>query len=322
MKKAIIFDTAVGSLNKGDEIIMMSAKSEIYEIIKNFFILIVPTHTPVFHWYQTISSNPKIRFMKEVDLKFVCGTNLLYTNMLRPWPNWNINLFNCKTLNESILLGVGCGINSNKINWYTRKLYNLVLSKQIIHSVRDDKTKNILEDIGFKAINTGCPTLWSLTTEFCNNIPKNKSTKVVFTLTDYSKDKITDQILINILKSNFKEIYFWPQGSGDYNYLKSFENIEDIIVIPPSVEEFSKILNQDIDYIGTRLHGGIFSMKHGRRSIIISVDHRAREMNKTYNLNCIERVDILNLSNLINSEFSTNIKLNEENINLWKNQFK
>lgn len=37
-------------------------------------------------------------------------------------------------------------------------------------------------------------------------------------------------------------------------------------------------------------------MKHKKRSIIITVDHRAREMNKSYNLNYTERKEIDKLS--------------------------
>jgi hypothetical protein len=321
MKKVIIFDTASASLNKGDDIIMESSKKELHEITYDSFVLSIPTHTPAFHWYQTTKKNPKVKFMNNVNLKFVCGSNLLYTNMLRPWPNWNINIFNSKPIKGSILLGVGCGVNSKTINFYTRKLYSSVLSKEYIHSVRDDKTKKILEEIGFKAINTGCPTLWSLSPEFCKEIPKGKTNSVVFTLTDYSRDTKSDQKLINILKDNYEKVYFWPQGSGDFEYFNTFDNITDIEVVPPTVEDFSHILSQDIDYIGTRLHGGIYGMKHKKRSIIITVDHRAREMNKTYNINCLEREEIDRLPELINTEFPTSVNLDYDSINRWKKQF-
>ncbi|MDK2901612.1 MAG: hypothetical protein PWR14_516 [Thermosediminibacterales bacterium] len=322
MKKIVIFDTSSASLNKGDEIIMECTKQELYDITKNSFVVNMPTHTPVFHWYQTAKVNSKVKLLKEADYKFVCGTNLLYTNMLRPWPNWNINIFNSKPIKDCILVGVGCGINSKNINFYTKKLYRSVLSHVYIHSVRDDKAKEILESMGFKAINTGCPTLWALTPELCRQIPTKKSDSVVFTLTDYCKDEKSDQKLINILKNNYEKIYFWPQGAGDFEYLSKFKNTEDIVIIPPTVEDFSKILNTNIDYIGTRLHAGIYAMRHKKRSIIIAVDYRAREMNKSYNLNCIERKKLNDLPNMINSEFITQVNLKRENIEFWLKQFK
>lgn len=322
MKKIVIFDTSGATLNKGDEIIMESAKMELHDITKDSFIITMPTHTPSFHWYQTVKMNSKVRVLNDASYKFVCGTNLLYTNMIRPWANWNINIFNSKPLKNSILVGVGCGVNSKSINFYTKKLYHSVLSHDYIHSVRDNRTKEMLEGMGFKAINTGCATLWSLTSKLCKEIPTKKSNSVVFTLTDYSKDEQSDQELINILNKNYERIYFWPQGSGDYNYFQRFKNIEGILIIPPNVNELSKILETDIDYIGTRLHGGIYAMKHKKRAIIIIVDHRAREMNKSYNLNCIERDRIEELSNKINSNFITQANINYDNINLWLEQFK
>jgi polysaccharide pyruvyl transferase WcaK-like protein len=321
MKKVVIFDTSVATLNKGDEIIMESAKKAIKEITKDSFVITLPTHTPVFNWYEPFRLNSRSRILKDIELKFVCGTNLLNTNMFRPRSSWNINIFTTKPIQNSILLGVGSGGNSKKINYYTRKLYNSVLSHDHIHSVRDNKTKNMLEEMGFRAINTGCPTLWSLTPEWCNEIRTVKSEKVVFTLTDYSRDMKNDQNLINILKKNYQKVYYWPQGTGDYDYFKQFENINGIEIVIPSVEEFSELLMTEIDYIGTRLHAGIFAMKHKKRSIIINIDHRARDMKESYNFNCLERENIDHLDHIINSEFVTNPSINFDSINNWLSQF-
>ncbi|MEH7356289.1 polysaccharide pyruvyl transferase family protein [Neobacillus drentensis] len=324
MKKVAILDTSVATFNKGDEIIMESARDVIKDITKGCFVVTLPTHTPAFHWYETITDlkfNNRSKEIHEIDLKFVCGTNLLSTNMFGPMTTWNINIFNKKPLQNSILLGVGCGVNSKKINYYTKKLYKSILSKDYMHSVRDERTRHMLEDMGFHAINTGCATLWSLTPEWCSQIESRKSDKVVFTLTDYKKDLKNDQKLINILKKNYKEVYFWPQGMEDYAYFTKFENINGIEIVTPSVEQFSELLNSDIDYIGTRLHAGIYAMKHKKRSIILIVDHRAREMNKSYNLNCLERDNIDDLHQMINSNFVTNPNINIEDIKKWKSQF-
>ncbi len=322
MKTVALFDTSVSTLNKGDEIIMESAKKELSKITKDKFVVTMPTHTPAFHWYQANNKNNKAKILNNIDYKFVCGTNLLYTNMVRPWANWNINIFNARPLKGSILLGVGSGINSKNINFYTKKLYQTVLSHEHIHSVRDDKTKEMLERLGFEAINTGCPTTWSLTDELCREIPSKKSNNVVFTLTDYSRDEVQDQKLIDILKRNYENVYYWPQGFYDYDYFNKFNNIDEIKIIPPSVSDFSNLLSgKNIDYVGTRLHAGIFSMKHKVRSIIITVDYRAREMNKSYNLNCIERESIDELSDLINADFETKVNVDYTKIEKWHNQF-
>ena len=51
----------------------------------------------------------------------------------------------------------------------------------------------------------------------------------------------------------------------------------------PTLEAFDNLLESeiDLDYIGTRLHAGIRAIQKKRRSIIIGVDNRALEMQKT-----------------------------------------
>ena len=73
--------------------------------------------------------------------------------------------------------------------------------------------------------------------------------------------------------------------------------------------------------MGTRLHAGIYAMQHKRRSIIINVDNRAKDMARTYGLHIIEREQIQDVPNYIKQEIETNIKLNVENIKKWKQQF-
>ena len=265
-----------------------------------------------------------MQYCNKSSLKFVTGTNLLAYNMLRPWPNFNVNLFNCKPYKNMIL--VGCGVTpnkSNKANLYTRFLYKKILSKDYVHSVRDDRTKKFVESLGFKAINTGCATMWGFSKNFCKQIPTKKSEDVIFTLTDYCKDEKRDQILIDILNRNYKNVYFWIQGSEDYNYLKTFNNIENIKVVGSSIKEFETLLKKEIDYVGTRLHAGIFSMQNKKRSIIIAVDNRAKDIKKSYNLNIIDREEIeKKLENKILSSFETKINIDIENINKWKAQFR
>ncbi len=63
-------------------------------------------------------------------------------------------------------------------------------------------------------------------------------------------------------------------------------------------------------------------MQKKRRTIIISIDNRAEEMAKDYNINIIKRDNISRLEELINSNIETKINLPIENINKWIQQFK
>ena len=78
----------------------------------------------------------------------------------------------------------------------------------------------------------------------------------------------------------------------------------------------------DIDYVGTRLHGGIEALNHGRRSLVLAVDNRATEIGKDTNLPVMDRKSAVELiEERINSSWATEIVLPNDNISLWKSQF-
>lgn len=325
MKRVVLFDPGIRSLNKGDEIIMASAEKELIDIglLDNSYTVKCATHAPAITFYQNTGLNPSMRFYDEADYKLICGSNLLWKNMLKPRPVFNVNLWNCRPHKGSILMGVGIGQAKEKTNWYTKKLYSKILSKEFVHSTRDQATADFLTKLGYKAIDTGCPTMWRFTPDFCADISSKKASKVVFTLTDYGKDKRYDQKLIDILKKEYKEVYFWVQGVFDYEYFQSFSNTEGIIIVNPNLETYSNVLSMDdIEYVGTRLHAGMYAMQHKKRTIILAIDNRVRDLGASYDLHTLERSDIDQLPEMINSEFTTNVNLKQKNIDLWLAQFK
>ncbi|MDX5476465.1 MAG: polysaccharide pyruvyl transferase family protein [Bacillaceae bacterium] len=319
MESVLILDTSVGSLNKGDDIIMKCVNMHLMDITKDKFVLTLPTHLQPFSSFQVFRNSNRIKVYNDATYKFVGGSNLLTMNMLTHFPQWNINLFNSSPLKGSVLFGVGAG-KGNKINRYTKMLYKKVLSSEHFHSVRDERTKKIMENIGLRAINTGCPTLWKLTPEHCKRIPTQKSSSVIFTLAHHSKSK-EDQQLIDILVKNYEKVYFWVQDASDLDYFNTLKNIDKVNVVPPTLDDFERVLNNDIDYVGVRLHGGIYAMRQLKRTIIISIDERAKGMSETYHLNTIERENIASLETIIQSKFETKINLDMESINKWKSQF-
>ena len=101
-----------------------------------------------------------------------------------------------------------------------------------------------------------------------------------------------------------------------------FSNTENIEIIPPNKDAYEHILNTvNLDYIGTRLHGGVYAMRHKKRAIIIAIDERAEEINKKNKLNCLLIDEMDKLEDMINSEFETKIVMPFEEINRWKAQF-
>ncbi len=323
MENILILDTSIATGNRGDDIIMECTHKELDFLLKDNYELRLPTHVSSFHWYQVVKKSRSLMRFVNCRLKFVGGSNILAKNMFTHYPQWNINWFNCNPIQGSILVGVGLGAGDGRSNWYTRHLYNRVLSHKYIHSVRDERTKCYLEDdLGLKAINTGCVTMWMLTPGFCKTIPKHKSEKVVFTLTKRVDYEEQGQFIIDTLNENYTEVFFWPQGIDDYDYFIKLNHIDNIKILQSNKEAYHTYLStNETDYVGTRLHGGIYAMRHGRRAIIIAIDERAREINKNNHLNCVDIKEIKQLPEFINSEFETKVEMDFDSINLWKSQF-
>lgn len=325
MEKILLLDTSIGTSNLGDYIIMECVRKELKFILETNFVYDIPTHLSAFNTFSVFRNSLTVQNYTNADLKFAGGSNLLVKDLKTHYPQWNIHPFNSKPLRGVILVGVGAGAG-DYTNKYTMNLYKKILNSNYAHSVRDERSKQYVESLGLKAINTGCVTMWMLTPEFCSTIPTKKANRCVFTLTgkgDNAKILEEDQLLLNILLRNYDEVNFWIQGDLDFNYLKRMKNIEKINIIHPSIEAYDSLLSEDdLDYVGTRLHGGVYAMRHRKRAIIIAIDERATEINRRNRLNCIAQKDIDNkLEKMIQSEFTTEVKMPYEAIEQWREQF-
>lgn len=321
-----IFDTAIGTSNIGDEIILNSCQEHIEFLLNKSFVMRFATHLSNFHCYQYMKNkNIKLQFADKCDYKFILGTNLLTNNMIKSRGQWFIDLFSKRIYKNSIMYGVGLTFYDRKpVDAYTKYIYNYILRKDIVHSVRDEESKIFIENLGYKALNTGCPTLWNLNQGHCMKIPSQKANNVIISLSGYKeqKDIEKDKKFLKIIKKNYKNIYFWVQTIVDKEYYENLEidlNVKYIF----GLKEFEILLkSQNLDYVGTRLHGGIFALQNNIRTIIISIDNRARGFKETNNIVCIERDNIEQLEEVINSKFFTCINIKEQEINDWISQFK
>ena len=323
MENIVLFDPSIRSLNKGDEIIMKSAEKQLEHLFKGRYVIHSATHAPVVTFYQNTRRNPRMRFYDEAKYKFLCGSSMIWKNLFKPRPTFNVNWFNSMPYQNSIMLGCGIGQVNSKTNYYTKVLYSKILSKDYIHSVRDERAAEFVRSLGYEAINTGCPTMWGFTPDFCHEIPTQKADKVIFTLTDYSKNPEKDQQLIDILKTNYNKVFFWIQGAFDKEYFDTLNNLSGIEIVDPTLEEYSSVLSLgNVDYVGTRLHAAMFALQHKVRTIILAIDNRTRAMNESYHLHVIERNEIKEtLENMIRSDFTTEIAIKQENIQKWLGQF-
>ena len=338
-----LFAPWIGTENMGDKIIQQYCNNIIDSLFPHSFTIDIPTRNELV--------NKNYIQLKKSDYSFICGTNLLNSHMKRN-RSWNIDINSVKKqfllvngkkafikhpisalrslrnsevfFDNTILLGVGWGMYQGSPDNYTARLLKLLLSSSKLHSVRDSYTENKLKQCGTtNVINTGCPTMWNLTNSFCKKIPSCKSSNVITTLTNYNRDTKKDFELINLLLKNYQAVYIWIQAAEDYDYLKDLGCEKKLKIVSPSLDEYSSVLNQDdIEYIGTRLHAGIFSLNKMKRTLIVGVDNRSFEIAKDTNLPVINRsLDLDKLEYLINQDRDTEIVIPEKNINTWKKQF-
>ena len=318
----MLLDPSIGSGNLGDHIISECVRKELVPMFRNYYLLSLPTQVSSFHWYQVLRNSSVLQKYSACQYKFVGGSNVMVKDLLTHYPQWNVNLFNYRPFKGAVLVGVGAG-RGNRSNAYTRKVYRKMLSSEYFHSVRDERSKEYVESLGLKAINTGCVTMWALTPEHCAQIPSKKADEVIFTLTATggAKDE-RDQRIIDLLKRNYAKVHFWPQGWLDYDYIHEFSGIEDIHILEPSKDAYDEFLSaHGADYVGTRLHGGVYAMRHKRRAIIIAIHERARTINEGNQLNCVDKDNRDALEPMVQSEFKTEIKMDFGAIARWKNQF-
>lgn len=314
----IRFDTSIGTDNLGDFIIMHYCGKILNEIFPDHTFTNIGTHLMPTAEQESAAAQTKY--------KFVCGTNLLTSHIEHHW-RWILpDGFRRKMRYRNvILLGVGWGEYQDECSDYSRMIYRTMLNPCVLHSVRDQYTLNKLEQAGFRnVINTGCPTTWALTPEFCRDIPTQKAREVVATITDYRRDPERDSEMLAILSRSYDRVYLWLQGRLDAEYLQTLDIPANLTTIPASLEAYEAILRKGgVDYVGTRLHAGIHALNHRIRSIILAVDNRATEMGRDANLPVIQRDEISEkLEKKINSVFATEIRLNQENIDRFKAQFR
>lgn len=312
-----IFNTAIGTDNLGDYIIMHYCNQILHELFGDCKFTNISTHQ--------VPTETNEDLVKQTKFKFVCGTNLL-TSHIEEWWNWRLPDGFRKKLNyrNSILLGIGWGNYQDECSSYSKMIYRSMLNSNLIHSVRDTYTEKKLKAAGItNVINTGCPTMWRLTPAFCRSIPTQKARDVITTITDYRRDIEKDNQMFRILSRNYRNVYLWLQGKNDKAYLSQFDVPENLVIIPRSIEAYEEKLSQgNIDYVGTRLHAGIFALNHSIRSIIIAVDNRAIEIAKDTNIPLILREDLeYELEKLILDNWQTEIQIKEDNISKFKNQF-
>lgn len=306
-----IFDTAIASDNLGDQIIMDAVWRELSPIIAGSSLVTTPTHRR--------ASLGEMWRARKARLSIVGGTNILKSHMLIR-SNWRITPLDYLAWRRVVVMGVGWQQYGRKADAATRLFFRTVLSPDHLQSVRDMHTYEQLKPHA-NAIYTACPTMWALDAAHCARIPIRKARHAVFAVTYYRPAPQADRRLFDLLKRHYDKVYFWPQQARDIPYMREI-GAEGFLSIDPNVQAYNRVLSEeDVDFVGARLHGGIRALQHGRRALVIPVDNRAIEMGRITRLPTLSRDEPDAIEDWILNPVATSLDLPWDAIARWKQQF-
>ena len=267
-------DTSLGSRNLGDHIIAASVDREFPHLAS----------APRVATHQLLGP-AALRTAASCDVLMVTGTNALGSKYWPPSP-WRLGPAEIAVLRRRVApIGVGWRDYEGRMSAVARSMYRRVFYPGLPVSVRDEYTKRQLEESGFEAINTGCPTTWSLP----DDVPTLASEdEVVTTITDYRPDRTSDEAMLTALSNAFSVVHLWPQGSGDRAYINSLRLSRNVIVAESTLATFESLLPGRA-YFGTRLHAGIRALQLGSPASVVAIDNRAIEIARDTGLPTVER---------------------------------
>ena len=309
---------AIASDNVGDAIIADAVSRELEELFPSAQIGVLPCKTPI--------HEPVLFRYNCAKFRFLGGTNILRGQ--KPRRTWVVNYSDIWKYRPAILMGAGWGKYQKKISFSSRFFYKNLLDRHLLHSVRDNYTREQLLRCGISnVLYTACPTTWKLTEDFCRQIPLEQKSSVVITLTDYAKNPQRDRFLLETCAQHYKTLFFFPQSHADLPYFYDIvpESVAGKVqVIAPTLAAYDRLLDQEQpDFVGTRLHGGIRAMQHRCRALVIGIDNRAKEMGKDISLPFIPQETMASdLLKILKNGWTVQLKIPQSNIDQWKNQFR
>lgn len=305
-----ILDTSMESNNDGDSIIVEAILSKFPELesARRF-----PTHRRL--------TQSEENHAAQCDLLLVTGTNILTSNMIRD-RQWQLGFREIKAFKGRIvLLGVGWRQYQSRPKFVTKRILNNLLSSRIEVASRDQYTHEMLQSIGIRSINTGCPTTWRLPTQ----LPRlGDVDECVFTLTDYNPNRNMDTRLLERLGTLYRKINIWPQGDGDLAYIRKIQLPANVHVLERGVDSLNVAL-EGRDYVGTRLHAGVRAAQRGSAALVIAVDNRGIEIGRDIGFPVVARDGGLRPFDSAYSYYSDNeptITIPFQSIDQWSMRFR
>lgn len=312
MRIATLLDTSIATDNLGDEIIMDSVRTELLSLMPDVYFHTVPTHDYL--------GRKARKILKASEFGIVGGTNIMSSKLLRG-ANWKLTPLDTGSMHDIVLMGVGWMDYTKAATSYARYIYDNILSKTYLHAARDEYSKGRMAEIRPNSINTSCPTMWRLDDAHCAVIPTRKAAEAVVALTFYRADRAADTAFLELVVAHYDTVHFWIQQYDDLAYVRSLGNFP-LRILPPNVAAYTDFLeSESVDFLGSRLHGGIRALHSKRRTLILAVDNRAREIGRDTGLPVVERSDLEAIKAWIGAETPTRITLPHVEIARWRQQF-
>ncbi|MCI2048214.1 MAG: polysaccharide pyruvyl transferase family protein [Lachnospiraceae bacterium] len=223
----------------------------------------------------------------------------------------------------SVLMGAGLTAEDLYPDAARNRMLRAVLSKSGIHSVRDRAAEKMLRRLGIpNVLYTGDPTLWDLTQEQLQAIPRGKSDTAVCTLSAACRDVEKDRDILRTLREIYAKVFFVPLSSGDEKYFETLGQ-EGIECVPAGSPE-SSILPQNgsFDCISTSFYAAVSALRGGHRTLFIQTGKSFGPAAADAGMALIRREDAqYYLADRLRTQFETKITIPWENIGKWKNQF-
>lgn len=278
-----LIDTGCASDNLGDEIIMERCRAALGPLLRQSHVTTSSGHDGLGPYGRRAAAAAGMVIMpgtNALSARFRLGSDYMWRIMPR-----DLSALRGKV----VLMGVGGNRDFDHVHPLQKRLLRHLLSPDHLHSVRDAVALRLLEAVGRRGVMTSCPTLWSLPGQAG---PDRPAPRAVFTLTAHLGHE-TDAALLTGLREVYDELWFWPQQPRDLARLQALPGHETVHVLAPNLASYDALLaSGPVDVVGTRLHGTIRGLHHGRRALVVQVDHRAREIAKDTGLPSISREEI------------------------------
>ena len=304
--RAVLLDPSIDSTNEGDSII---AESVLAEFPEWGTLPRVATHR--------LLTRVELASVRSADVAIVLGTNILSSRQINI-RQWRLGPREMAALHAKVvLLGVGWRRYESLPDALSRRMLRWLLHPGKLHSVRDGYTARRLTALGYRAVNTSCPTLWSVRDV---KTPGLVADRVVATVTDYVPNIGRDSAMLDTLARRYGRVQLWPQGDGDSRYLDRLRRPDTAEVLPRGLAALRAALD-GAEYVGTRLHAGALALQLGRPGLIVGTDNRALEISRDTGLPVLPRQRLNELADVLDVPRAVPLDLPMSVVESWRDQW-